>query len=109
VSDTERRPVLVLITASAAESALLARTVVEERLAACVNRVPIASTYRWQGAVEDDDESLLIVKTSNDRVDALEKRVQELHSYDVPEFVVFEPRAVSDTYLAWLLEASKAD
>lgn len=98
-------PLLVLMTASEAEAANLARTLVEERLAACVNTAPVSSTYRWEGKVTEDREVLLIAKTITARVDALEKRVQELHSYDVPEFLVLEPTAVADTYLSWLLAA----
>jgi periplasmic divalent cation tolerance protein len=101
-----RRPQLVLTTASASEAAQLANRLVEERLAACVSRVAVASTYRWQGEVHDDDEVLLLIKTSDDLLAALEARVQQLHSYDVPEFLVLDPVAVSDTYLAWLLESA---
>ena len=101
-----RRPIVVLVTASVAEAAELARTLVEERLAACVNRVAVSSTYRWKESVETEDETLLIIKTADDRAAALEKRIQELHSYDVPEFVVLEPGAVADTYLDWLLGAT---
>ena len=107
-SSGPRRPILVLVTASESEAAGLARTLVEEGLAACVNRVAVASTYRWKETVETEDETLLIIKTADDCAAALEKRVQELHSYEVPEFVVLEPAAVSDTYLDWLLSAVTA-
>lgn len=102
------RPIIVLVTAPNAESAALARTLVDERLAACVNQVAVSSTYRWKNAVQVDDEVLLVIKTTDDRAAALETRVQELHSYDVPEFIVIEPSAVSDTYLDWLIDASRA-
>ena len=106
-SQSPSRPIVVLVTASVSEAAALARTLVEERLAACVNRLAVRSTYRWKDAIEVEDETLLLIKTSADRAEALEKRVQELHSYDIAEFIVLEPSAVSDTYLAWLLEASR--
>ncbi len=106
MSERLRRPIVVLISAATTEAESLARTLVEERLAACVSRVPVTSTYRWQGKVTSDDEVLLIVKTSDDCAPALEQRVQELHTYDVPEFVVLDSTAVSDRYLAWLLDAA---
>ena len=78
---------VVLITAPNAECAeSLARALVEERLAACVNVVPgVRSFYRWEGEVQDDPEVLLIIKTSADRCSALAARVEELHPYDLPE------------------------
>ena len=100
------RPIVVLVTAPNAEAATLARTLVEERLAACVNQLAVSSTYRWKDAVQVDNETLLVIKTTDDRAVALETRVQELHSYDVPEFIVVEPTAVSDTYLDWLVDTS---
>jgi periplasmic divalent cation tolerance protein len=73
---------------SAEEAAGIARTLVDERLAACVNHVPgIRSTYRWQGQVEQESEELLIIKSRRDLLPALEKRVRELHSYELPEFI----------------------
>ena len=83
----------------------VARTLVEERLAACVNRLPVQSTYRWEGKVEDDAEYLLVIKTAGDLLERLERRVGELSSYDVPEFVVLAVSATSDSYLKWLLES----
>ncbi|MGH7804266.1 MAG: divalent-cation tolerance protein CutA, partial [Candidatus Binatia bacterium] len=78
---------VVLMTAgSVEEAARIARALVEERLAACVNLVPgIRSIYRWQGAIADDAEVLLVAKTRRASLDALERRVRELHSYEVPE------------------------
>jgi periplasmic divalent cation tolerance protein len=99
---------VVLVTApDAAVGARLARTVVEERLAACVNLVPgVRSVYRWEGAVHEDDEVLLVIKTREDRIEALSRRVQELHPYEVPELLAVGVVGGSERYLAWLREAA---
>jgi periplasmic divalent cation tolerance protein len=98
---------VVLITAGSAEEATaIARALVEERLAACTNVVPgIRSIYRWEGAVHDDPEVLLVVKTRANRFEALARRVEELHSYDVPEVIALPLMAGATRYLAWLDEA----
>lgn len=86
-------------------AARIARVLVEERLAACVNRVPgVASTYRWQGAVHDDAEVLLLIKSTRSRFEALRARLLELHPYEVPELVAVEITAGSPAYLEWLGE-----
>ena len=81
----------------------LARTLVDERLAACVNAIGgVVSTYRWQDKIEVDDEVLLLIKTTSDQYEALEARLIELHPYEVPEVLAIEPVAGSAPYLAWL-------
>jgi len=87
--------------ASTAEA--VARTLVDERLAACVNLVPgVRSIYRWQDAVEQADEILMVIKTTAANVDALTARVAQLHPYEVPEVIALEATDISDAYLAWL-------
>ena len=100
--------VVVLVTASSADEARhLGRTVVEERLAACANIVgPLQSIYRWQGAVEEATEHLLLLKARAVDVAALETRVRALHSYAVPEVVALPIVAGSAPYLEWLLGAT---
>ena len=100
-------PVIVLTTVGPGfDAGALARTLVELRLAACVNVVErIRSIYRWQGKVEDDAEQLLIIKTADARVEELREELFRLHPYDVPEFVVLPVGATSDAYGAWLLES----
>jgi periplasmic divalent cation tolerance protein len=105
MSADRREPRIVLTTAGVAEAERLAGALVDERLAACVNRVAVASTYRWRGGVENDDEVLLIIKTTDDLVEALAARLGELHSYEVAELVVLEPAAMGEDYLDWLLES----
>src|SRR5687767_10113788 len=98
--------IVVYVTAGSADEAdRLARSLVDERLAACVNRIKsVQSVYRWQGKVEQSEEELLIIKTSRDRFAALEKRVRELHSYAVPEVIALPVIEGSSNYLKWLKE-----
>ena len=98
---------IVLTTLSAdADAVMLARTLVEERLAACVNVLsPMTSVYRWQGKVEQEREQQLVIKTASARVPALEARVRQLHPYDLPEFLVLDVSGGSQAYLAWLAES----
>ena len=84
----------------------LARTLVEERLAACVNLLPpMTSIYRWRAAVERDSERQLIVKTTRDRIGAVRERIAQLHPYELPELLVVEVADGSPTYLAWVRES----
>ena len=98
-------PLLVLTTVGTAfDVPALARELVEQRLAACVNIIPrVESVYRWQGRVETDAEQLLLIKTTRERLDALRDALFARHPYEVPEFVVIQPEAMSDAYRAWLV------
>lgn len=102
-------PVLVLVTWPADRAAdTLARTLVEERLAACVNVLAdMRSVYRWEGVVHEDAERQLLIKTTADRLEALEARVAALHPYEVPEFLVLPVGGGSDKYLDWLHAATR--
>ena len=83
----------------------IAARLVEERLAACVNIVPdMTSIYRWQGAVETAAECLLMLKTGGERLADLERRLVELHPYDVPEFLAVAVEGGSAAYLGWVVE-----
>ena len=101
---------VVLVTAPDSEvAAELARRLVEEGLAACVNLVPgVRSIYRWQGAVQEDAEILLIAKTRATLVDALAARVRALHPYELPEVIALAVAAGSEPYLDWVRAASEA-
>jgi len=86
----------------------LARTLVTERLAACVNVYgPMSSTYRWKETVEREAERQLVIKTTSDRLAALERRVRELHPYEVPEFLVVPVESGTDAYLQWLVAQTR--
>jgi periplasmic divalent cation tolerance protein len=94
---------LVWCTCPADAAGRLAEALVGERLAACVNRIgPVQSTYTWQGAVESASETLLAIKTTAARFDALAKRLRELHPYDVPEIIATPVCAGLPEYLAWV-------
>lgn len=83
----------------------LAQTLVDERLAACVNIVPgLQSVYRWQGAIERSDELLLLIKSTQARLQALSARVAELHPHELPEVVAVEAAGGLSAYLDWVAE-----
>lgn len=84
----------------------LARTLVELRLAACVNIIDrVRSVYRWEGSVAEDAEQLLVIKTAEDRIAPLREELSRRHPYDVPEFVVLPIAETSESYGAWLLDS----
>jgi periplasmic divalent cation tolerance protein len=99
--------VVVLVTAPSAEiAAEIARTVVEERLAACGNVLPaVRSIYRWEGKLRDEAEVLLILKTQRKRFGELCDRVVALHPYDVPEVIALPIVAGSEDYLDWVAQS----
>ncbi|MGH9254753.1 MAG: divalent-cation tolerance protein CutA [Vicinamibacterales bacterium] len=99
---------IVLTTLGAdADAAALARTLVEERFAACVNVLPpMASVYRWQGRIEQEQERQLVIKTTEGRVAALEERLRQLHPYELPEFLVFRAAGGSEAYVRWVGEST---
>ena len=95
---------IVLTTAANPEEAgRMARTLVEERLAACATLIPaVESIYHWQGQVESASETLILLKTSPDQLAALEARLHQLHSYQTPEFLVLSVESASQPYIDWL-------
>lgn len=92
-----------------ASAARIAETLVDERLAACVNILPgVRSVYRWQGQVERADELLLLVKTSAQRADTLRERILALHPYELPEVIMVEVDGGLPAYLDWVAAESGA-
>jgi periplasmic divalent cation tolerance protein len=98
--------VIVLTTLDAgADAQAFARTLVEERLAACVSILPeMTSVYRWRGDIAHGAERQLLIKTSPDRLPALQSRLQALHPYELPELIGLSAEA-SPAYLAWVRES----
>lgn len=100
--------VLVLTTVSDRDGDSIANTLIEERLAACVNlHGPMTSVYRWKGAVERDGERQLVIKTTRARLPALATRLAALHDYELPEFIVVPVVETSAAYLDWVVEATR--
>jgi len=100
------KAVVVLTTVGAGFDAVaLAQSLVEQRVAACVNVLPeVRSIYRWKNAIEDDREQLLVIKTTEEGVDALREALFAAHPYEVPEFVVLAAEA-GGAYAEWLTES----
>jgi periplasmic divalent cation tolerance protein len=100
---------LILTTSgSDSEAKLIATTLVERRLAACVNIVPrVASVYRWQGKVEAAEEFLLIIKTVEAQQEQVQSAIRELHSYDLPECLAVAVEGGSTEYLEWITDSVK--
>ncbi len=100
---------VVLCTFPSPEKAVeVARAVVGEKLAACVNLTPpVRSIYSWKGEIHDDQETLAVIKTTSDRFEALAKRIVELHPYEVPEVIALPILDGHAPYLAWLVENTR--
>ena len=102
---------IVLVSVPSKESALhIARRLVEQKLAACVNIIPgIKSVYRWQGKIEEDSELLLIIKTSSTRYKELQESVVHLHPYDTPEVISLGITEGFEKYLDWIDHATSTE
>lgn len=100
---------LVYITArDVQEAERIARALVERGLAACVNVLPaVRSWYRWQGRLVEDSEALLLVKAPGRTLEALERAVKELHSYEVPAISAIPVERVHEPYLRWMQEVTR--
>jgi len=100
--------IVILITAgSPGEATTIARALVDEHLAACVNIVPgVRSLFFWEGKTQEAEEVLLICKSRLPLMDAVIARVRSLHSYTVPEIIAFPVAAGLPSYLAWLREST---
>lgn len=97
--------IVVLCTAASNESDKIARALVEERLAACVNIAPIRSCYIWEGKLNLDHEEILIIKTEQRMIELLKKKITELHSYSVPEIIALPIVEGHRPYLDWISQS----
>lgn len=100
---------VVLVTAPDQETARqLAHTLLKEKHCACVNLIPqVQSLYHWQGKIQQDQEILMLIKTSKEKYAALEQRISELHPYDTPEVIALDVAQGSQKYLNWISETLK--
>lgn len=99
---------IVLVTASDADEARrIGRELLERRLAACVNILPIGSMYWWEGVIEEASEALMIIKTRAARMEALIDAVRRAHSYDTPEIIGLPAAAGSPEYLQWIADETE--
>ncbi|MFX0017447.1 MAG: divalent-cation tolerance protein CutA [Promethearchaeota archaeon] len=90
------------------ESKKIAKTLVENKIAACVNIIQgIISIYRWKGRIEEDGEQLLVIKTNERNSDQLIDKINEIHSYDTPECIGFKIEKGSEKYLNWINQVVK--
>jgi periplasmic divalent cation tolerance protein len=101
--------IVVLVTApNDDEAGKISETLVEEKIIACANRLPVRSVYRWREKIEDDSEVLLLCKTKKELLGKLVERVKELHSYEVPEIIALPIIGGSDDYLKWIDESTRS-
>lgn len=99
---------IVFVTCPPGKAKEIARVLVEERLVACVNIVPgLSSVYFWDGKVQDDGEELMIIKTMGHAWDELQKRIKQVHPYDLPEMIYFQIEGGYHPYLNWIESSVK--
>jgi periplasmic divalent cation tolerance protein len=106
-----KEPLLVITNLGDIHSArILARTLVERRLAACVNMLPgVQSVYRWRDAIEEEAEVMLLIKTTAGRYAELEQTLKALHPYELPEIVALPLGAGLPAYLEWIAQETRKD
>lgn len=95
--------IIISNTNSIENAKLIANTLVDKKLAACVNIIPkIISVYRWQNKIEDDDEITLLIKTKKELFTAVQSEIEKLHPYDIPEIISIKIEDGNNDYLDWL-------
>ncbi|MHC1590839.1 MAG: divalent-cation tolerance protein CutA [Candidatus Helarchaeales archaeon] len=98
---------VVFVTCSPKQASEIARAVVESKLAACVNVIPnVTSVYTWQGKVEEDQESLLVMKTREELFESLKEKILNIHSYDLPEIIFLPIKSGHQPYLEWISQST---
>jgi periplasmic divalent cation tolerance protein len=94
---------VVLVTVSSpSEAEAIATILIEEKLAACINIFPVQSIYQWQGNIQQESEFQLVIKTNLAKFSELSSRIQEIHSYAVPEIIALPIVSGAESYLGWL-------
>jgi len=93
---------VVLCTCSKGEADKIAKTLVDEKIAACVNIIDVTSVFWWDGNVEEEKEKLLLIKSREDMWNILRDRIKELHSYELPEIIAIPVKYGLDDYLRWI-------
>lgn len=94
---------VIFATCSPGEAETLARRLLEEHLVGCANILPgVRSLYWWEGAIQSDEEVVLLMETTDSQVEAATARLRELHGYDVPKIIVLDPEHCDPAYAAWL-------
>ncbi|MEN6396049.1 MAG: divalent-cation tolerance protein CutA [Methanoregula sp.] len=100
--------VVILCTAAPSDAASMAQVLVQQRIAACVNIVPVHSTYRWKGKICNDPEHLMIVKTTKKEADGVVTAIRSLHSAEIPEIIVLPVISGYAPYLDWVRQETKS-
>jgi len=104
MNQTSDVPVIILSTASPDNAKAIAKALVGERIAACVNMTSVSSYYHWKGEFCEDAETLLIIKTMDSKKSAVMEAIRRLHTYELPEMIVIPITGGFPPYLAWLAE-----
>ena len=102
MENTAEYGIVFVTVASLQQGEAIARTLLNEKLAACVNIFPIDSWYRWEGKIESGKEYQLIIKSDLNSFDSLADKIKRLHDYEVPEIIAIPIVAGSKSYLNWL-------
>jgi periplasmic divalent cation tolerance protein len=96
-------PIVVLSTTPRGSGEVIARALVTEHLAACVNLMEVRSMFRWEGELNREDEDLLIIKSHSENIQKIVDRIRQLHSYELPEIIVLPLMGGYEPYLQWII------
>ncbi|MFX1298640.1 MAG: divalent-cation tolerance protein CutA [Promethearchaeota archaeon] len=100
---------MVFVTTSEKDGARIAEELIKQKVAACVNIIPVRSIYNWKGKIEDDKENLLIIKTRDVKIEQLKKVIKEIHSYEIPECIILSIENGLPEYLNWINETTSVE
>lgn len=107
--ESKNLSIVLCNTSNIENSKSIANKLVEQKLAACVNITPkIHSIYEWNGKIESEEESTMLIKTTSDLLEKVEEVILEIHSYDTPEIIAFDIDKSNKDYLQWLVGAIKS-